>query len=371
MIKIIIGDLFNSKMHTLVNTINCDGIMGKGVAKVFKDKYPEMFKDYRSKFENNELEIGKPYLFQDDHIKILNFPTKQHWRSPSILKNISDGLDYFIAHYQDWGIISIAFPPLGCGNGGLNWIDVAPLMIEKLIPLDLKIEMYAPYGTDEKLLDINYLMSIKKELDLSLKGKSQMKLPKFIYPIIEIVYQLQNNPYAPYVGRVIFQKIAYIFTQMINDNELNFKESHYGPYSDILNKSLNILANSNIILEEKYNGLYRIKVLDDYIAVREKHKDQIEAFSDKLEKIVDLFTRIKDTEQAEEVATVLYTSKKLKQNGNPVKETDLLNAIYSWKKSWNKEDKTARLVNTIRNLTALHWINTIYCPELKGSNDFI
>lgn len=369
MINIIIGDIFSSKMQTLVNTINCDGVMGKGIAKIFKERFPEMFSDYRHKFENKHLKTGEPYLYQSDSIKIINFPTKNNWRSPSLLKYISDGLDYFVKHYQTWNIKSIAFPPLGCGNGGLDWKMVAPLMIQKLQDLALDIEIYAPFGTNEQLIDKDYLLSLESNYDLKTKGKTSRKLPQTIYPILEVVYQLQQNPYAPYVGRVIFQKIAYVFTQMIDCKDFPFKESHYGPYSEELNRTLGLLANSNIIIEENSNNLLRIKILSEYNNIRVKHKEYIDTYQSKIDKIVDLFSRIKDTEQAEEVATVLYSSKTLKKNGTPIKESDIIDYILHWKNTWNKEEKIESVITTIRNLTSLRWINTIYCPELKSSED--
>ena len=127
MFKALIGDLFKSPAQTLVNTVNCVGIM-EGVAFEFKKAYPEMFEDYAARCEQKLVRLGEPYLYLDvSGAMIVNFPTKDHWRSTSRLADIERGLDYFLLHAPKWGITSVAFPPLGCGNGGLAWSEVGPL----------------------------------------------------------------------------------------------------------------------------------------------------------------------------------------------------------------------------------------------------
>src|SRR6266516_3463365 len=121
LVKVMSGDLLASKAQTLVNTVNCVGIMGKGIALAFKRRYPEMFKDYVRRCERGEVQLGRPYVYRADDHQILNFPTKQHWRAVSRLEDIIAGLEYLEAHYREWGLTSIAVPPLGCGNGQLEW----------------------------------------------------------------------------------------------------------------------------------------------------------------------------------------------------------------------------------------------------------
>lgn len=145
MIKMIQGNLFTSRMQTLVNTVNCVGVMGRGIALEFKFRYPAMFYDYAAKCATKKVLPGQPYLYQRSNGKnVLNFPTKRHWHDDSRLKDIEDGLDYFIKYYQEWGITSIAFPPLGCGCGGLSWLTVEPLMTSKLNSIDIPVEIYLP-----------------------------------------------------------------------------------------------------------------------------------------------------------------------------------------------------------------------------------
>jgi len=105
--------------------------MGKGIALEFKNRFQEMFKDYVKRCERNEIRIGQPYVYKNLFgPQIVNFPTKEHWKSVSKVSDIESGLDYLLAHYREWGITSIAIPPLGCGNGQLEWEVVGPFSKE-------------------------------------------------------------------------------------------------------------------------------------------------------------------------------------------------------------------------------------------------
>lgn len=131
MIKVLIGNMFESQAQTLVNTVNCVGVMGKGIAKEFKKRFPDMFRDYAERCKRGDVNPGVPYIYTDLlGNSIVNFPTKDHWRSPSKLEDVIRGLDIFADKYHEWGIKSVAFPPLGCGNGGLEWRAVGPLMYQ-------------------------------------------------------------------------------------------------------------------------------------------------------------------------------------------------------------------------------------------------
>ena len=141
MIKYIEGDIFKSSAQTIVNPVNCVGVMGKGLALSFKKRYPKMFEQYKKVCEKYLLTIGKLMLFHEKDHWILLFPTKDHWRNPSKLEYIEKGLAKFVQTYAEKGIYSIAFPRLGCGCGEQNWEDVRLLMERYLneIPIDVYI----------------------------------------------------------------------------------------------------------------------------------------------------------------------------------------------------------------------------------------
>ncbi len=141
------GNLFHSSMQTYTNTINTVGVMGAGIAKQFKTKFPAMFKDYQQRCEHHKVIAGEPYLWKptdEGTAWVLNFPTKQHWRGKSKIEWIEEGLAYLLHHYCEWGIQSLAVPALGCSLGGLKWEQVKPVMENYLGQLDIPVEIYEP-----------------------------------------------------------------------------------------------------------------------------------------------------------------------------------------------------------------------------------
>lgn len=132
--------VFNVNAQTIVNTVNCVGVMGAGLALEFQLRFPEMEKDYVERCKRKEVKTGKPYLYKNyGDIWILNFPTKNHWKYPSKIEWIDEGLKYFSSKYQQGGITSISFPKLGCSRGELDWLDVSPLMEKYLGNLDIDV----------------------------------------------------------------------------------------------------------------------------------------------------------------------------------------------------------------------------------------
>jgi O-acetyl-ADP-ribose deacetylase (regulator of RNase III) len=141
-IQIIKGNIFDSKCQTIVNTINCVGVMGKGLALEFKKRYPDMFLRYREYCSLNLMCIGKLWLYKSNDYWILNFPTKMTWKLPSRYEYIELGLQKFVDTYKERGITSIAFPMLGCSNGKLDEDKVLHIMYNYLSKCDIPIEIY-------------------------------------------------------------------------------------------------------------------------------------------------------------------------------------------------------------------------------------
>lgn len=373
-INVLIGNLFESKAKTLVNTVNCVGIMGKGIAQEFKKRYPEMFEDYSDRCTRGEVQLGKPYIFKSlyDDKAIINFPTKKHWRSVSRIEDIYNGLEYLATKYKDWRVTSIALPPLGCGNGGLEWDIVGPLMYRELSKLDIPVEMYAPYGTPRQKLSIRFLSaqtSFKKTNGHKLQ-KQKLKAEWFV--LVEILNKLQKQPYAKPVGRTIFQKICYIATEMELDTSFSFGQSSYGPFSKQIKPALTILANSNLICETQLGKMTAIRVGPQYATLREQHKDIIQKYNYLIEKVTDLFIRIKNTDQAEEVSTVLFAIKRLKKESKQerISEKEVFDYILQWKKSWDTDQKKVEVASAIRNLGMMRWIKTDYSKNLPVETAF-
>lgn len=365
MTKVLIGDMFQSKAETIVNTVNCVGVMGKGVAAEFKKRFPQMFADYSARCAARQVKLGEPYLYRDVlGVSVINFPTKDHWRSPSRLEDVVRGLDYLLAHAAEWGLRSLAVPPLGCGNGGLEWSLVGPIMYQKLSTLGIPVEIYAPYGTPQSQLTPEFLgQAMSSE---NVKGRQQLKLNPAWLTLLEVVFELGKQPYANPVGRTVFQKIAYILTEQGIETGFHFEQGSYGPFSEQLQEAVKVFANTNLIEEHTLGRMTSIKVGPAYADFRDKHADVLASYQRKIDKTVDLFSRIKSTEQAEEVTTVLFAARKLKQSRNDteVSEQDLYSYILDWKKSWDKDEKRTAIGEAIRNLEMLSWMRLRYSEAL-------
>lgn len=147
MIETAEGNLLDSRAEALVNPVNTEGVMGKGLALQFKRAFPDAFRSYAAACKRGELRVGKVHVHERTSPPrwIVHFPTKQSWRHPSRLEWIRDGLADLVAQVTARDIRSLALPPLGCGFGGLAWPDVEPLIVRAFEPLPgLQIFLYAP-----------------------------------------------------------------------------------------------------------------------------------------------------------------------------------------------------------------------------------
>ena len=148
------GDILSEDAEAIVNTVNCVGIMGRGIALQFKKAYPDNFKAYAIACKNEEVQPGRMFIFETGQLLnprfIINFPTKRHWRGKSRIEDVESGLEALRNEIRNHNIQSIAIPPLGSGLGGLNWSQVRALIEEKLSDLnDIQIIVYEPKGSPE------------------------------------------------------------------------------------------------------------------------------------------------------------------------------------------------------------------------------
>jgi uncharacterized protein YwgA/O-acetyl-ADP-ribose deacetylase (regulator of RNase III) len=335
--------------------------MGKGIALEFKKKYPEMFMEYVLRCNRGEVKPGIPYVYQDKGVSILNFPTKDHWRSPSRLSYVIDGLNWFIDNYETYGIDSIAFPPLGCGNGGLTWSVVGPIMYQKLSKLPINVEIYAPFGTSQREITEEFLSNSVSESDVL--GSSNSKINPKWYLILEVVKELNERKYALKVGRTIYQKICYVLTRNGVDTGFVFSKGSYGPFSSQVKDSITALANANLIVEKQLGRMISLSVSEGVEIHREKFTDEE---LNAVKQTVDLFGRVKSTEQAEMIATVLYSYDQLVQNRDLISDKDVYDYVLDWKPHW-KDDREFDLCDTIQNMAMLSLMNVSCSGELMDT----
>jgi O-acetyl-ADP-ribose deacetylase (regulator of RNase III) len=159
MVKYFQGTVFNADAEAIVNTVNCTGVMGAGIAAEFMLRFPKMFEDYKERCENKEIQVGKVSYFKDESYTIINFPTKWHFKYPSQIEWIELGLKDFVKTYRRFDFGSVAFPKLGTLNGGLKWADVKALMEKYLSNLDIDViicldELRESQGIEAKMVSI-------------------------------------------------------------------------------------------------------------------------------------------------------------------------------------------------------------------------
>ncbi len=273
MIQFKTGDIFESDANALVNTVNTVGIMGKGIALQFRKRFPKNYKVYLDASKNKELAIGKLLVVEDESLLkgnqfIINFPTKTTWKKPSEYEYIEKGLDELVRILPNYPIQSIAIPPLGSGNGGLNWNKVKEIINSKLEGLEIKVIVYEPNT------------KIKEELK-----KERVKLTEARAMLLFMLYQLVKN--GEFVSEFSSEKICY-FLQKFGARKyfkLEYKPNFYGPYSGKTKYLLNILNGSYLM---GYNDMDK-KPFEELILVQGGEKDIIEYLSKNIEikEIVD------------------------------------------------------------------------------------
>lgn len=358
--KILVGDILKSKAQTLVNTVNCVGVMGKGIAMEFKSRFPEMFKDYVQRCNHNEIRIGQPYLYKSLFgQQIVNFPTKEHWKSVSKISDIESGLDYLLANYKDWGIASIAIPSLGCGNGQLEWKVVGPLIYKRAKQMDIPVEIYAPYGTRPTELAEAFLENASESAKVECGISRDERLPfnPAWVGLVEILHRIEKQPYHWPIGRIIFQKIAYVATQQGLPTGFNYQKASFGPFSEELKLAESKLINNNLLQEERLGKMFNVKVGSGFEDARRRYKSLLDKYASVIEKTTDLFMRV-DTTQAETLATVIFTATELKKNKKgPVSEMDVFEAVAKWKQRRRPPLDKSTVASAIRNLGMLHWLD--------------
>jgi O-acetyl-ADP-ribose deacetylase (regulator of RNase III)/uncharacterized protein YwgA len=356
--KILVGDILKSKAQTLINTVNCVGVMGKGIALEFKKRFPEMFEDYIKKCDREEVKLGVPYLYKTLFPpQIVNFPTKDHWKSVSRINDIERGLQYILSHYKEWGITSLAIPPLGCGNGQLEWRAVGPLIYRYVNQMDIPVEMYAPYGTPSKELTIEFLKQGAPAENQRNHGTVQSTMNPAWIALVEILRRIEEQPYHWPVGRTIFQKIAYVATQQGLPTRFVYQKGSFGPFCRELKNAETKLVNNNLLQEERIRNMFMVKVGPNYMRNRKDFNSSISQWAAIIEKTTDLFMRM-NTDQAEIVATVIYAADSLKKkgNGSPT-ETQVLESVLQWKQKRRPSLDKSVVASIIRNLGMLRWLD--------------
>jgi O-acetyl-ADP-ribose deacetylase (regulator of RNase III) len=370
-----VGDLFRSNAQTWVNTINTVGIMGKGVALEFKKRFPEMYDDYVERCRQRKVRLGQPYLYRRASTPwVLNFPTKDHWRSVSKVADIVAGLEYLERHYQEWGVTSLAVPPLGCGNGGLDWRVVGPLLHRHFSRFEIPIELFAPAGTPVEQLQTDFLgqMAGRPAAAAALPGVAQNGRPPLNLAwvaLVEIVRRIHAEPYHWSIGRTSFQKIAYFATEAGLPTGLQHRRGSYGPFADALKAVTTQLVNNGLLVEERRGEMLAVQPGPTYRDAAKAFGGAFAEWEDAIERVADLFLRMR-AQDAEIAATVKYAFHDLVR-ASPERPTELevLHEVMRWKQRRKPPLDEREVAGSIRHLNLLGWIEARLSTDLPVEAD--
>lgn len=324
MIKFTTGNLLESNAEALVNTVNTVGVMGKGIALMFKERFPNNMKAYADACEAKQVQVGKVFVTDTGELIgprwIVNFPTKQHWRSPSKLHWIEDGLQDLRKFILDNNVRSIAIPPLGAGNGGLEWSEVLPKIEATLGDLDgVEIQVYQPTAEYQNVAKRKGVEKLTPARALT------AELIRRYWVLGNECTLLEVHKLAWFLQRAIQAK------GLSSPLKLNFEAKNYGPFAGNLNHLLNHLDGSYL----KANKRIPDAKPDDIIAFNDARKDEVAQFllhkgseyAESLDSASDLIEGFESPFGLELLATVDWL---IHEEGVAQNEDSVLAALSNW-----------------------------------------
>lgn len=235
MIEEVHGNILDADVEALINTVNTVGVMGKGIALQFKQAFPDNYRAYKIACDQGRVQVGKMFVFDlgklDNPRYVINFPTKRHWRSKSRLEDIDQGLGDLVKIIHKYEITSIAIPALGCGNGGLSWESVRPMIVDALSGLKgVAVYLYPPAGAPPaKSMPVG-----TKAAGLTRGRAALIELMRRYMKTVESESFVAPNG----VSLLEIQKLTYFLQVVGEDLRLEFCRANYGPYAENLNHVL-------------------------------------------------------------------------------------------------------------------------------------
>lgn len=225
MIELTSGDILKDDSDAIVNTVNCVGIMGRGIALQFKNAWPENFKAYKAACDREEVQPGRMFIYDTEQLAapryIINFPTKRHWKGKSRMQDIDAGLEALVRDVARLGIRSIAIPPLGSGLGGLEWDEVRPRIEAAMQALpDVRVRIYEPKGAPQA-----DKMQHSREVPRMTAGRAAL---------VELMKRYVQGLLDPAISLLEVHKLMYFMQVAGEPLRLNYVKAQYGPYAENL-----------------------------------------------------------------------------------------------------------------------------------------
>ncbi len=348
-VKIATGNLLEADTEALVNTVNTEGVMGKGIALQFKKKFPEMYEAYRHACQAEKVRPGKMHVFERKDMLnprfIINFPTKRHWRSPARMEDLESGLHALVAEIKRRKIRSIAVPPLGCGNGGLEWAIVRPTIERALSKLkDVQVLLYPPAGAPEATEIVHH--TARPEMNAS--RAITLKIWKEYFALGYRLTLLEVH------------KLLYFLQEAGESLRLRFQKDRYGPYADNLRHLLHRFEGhfSLGFGDGRNSPETEIELLAPAVSEAEKflrqHSDQSEESLERLKRVASLIRGFESPYGLELLATVHWAH--VHENKSDFKEIEDL--VWSWSPRKRKLLKSEHLELAYRRLEQFQWLSS-------------
>lgn len=316
MIVFTTGDILRADAEALVNTVNCVGIMGRGIALQFKNAFPANFKAYEAACAREEVQPGKMFVFETRELTgpkfIVNFPTKRHWRGKSRMEDIDAGLKALVEEVRNRGIRSIAIPPLGSGLGGLNWAEVRPRIEAALRGVnDLRVIVFEPNSAP--------VATKSREVPNMSPGRAAL---------VVLIHRYLGGLMDPFVTLLEIHKLMYFMQEAGEPLRLKYAKAPYGPYAENLRHVLHAVEGHLVSgyadggdAPDKQIELVPGAVLDAEAFLNDK-RETVSRF-DRVGKLVEGFETPFGLEL---LATVHWVATR----ENPIDADDAAAKVYAW-----------------------------------------
>lgn len=338
------GDLLKQhEVDAIVNTVNCVGVMGKGIALQFKKKWPANFKAYAEACKAGLVKPGQLFIYHAGTLAtpkyIINFPTKDHWRGKSRIEFIQDGLVDLVTHIKAHRITSIAIPPLGCGNGGLDWQQVKPLIEEAFTAIpEVEVRLFEPTGTPSATD-----MAVNSPRPKMTPGRAA---------ILKVLDTYRELNYG--LSKIEVQKLAYFLQEAGENLRLQFVKHQYGPYADVLRHALDKMDGH--FIRGLGDGVVESEIAPDQGALAEAElfiqQAQRQDLSQHISRVARLIEGFQSPYGMELLSTVHWVATR-EQADNPAKA---IAAVQSWSERKRHLMKPAHIEVAWFHLVGQGWI---------------
>jgi O-acetyl-ADP-ribose deacetylase (regulator of RNase III) len=352
------GNLLDADADALINTVNTVGVMGKGIALQFKQAYPGNFQAYEAACRHGEVRLGKMFTYETGLLGkprlIINFPTKGHWRARSRLSDIKAGLVDLRQVIGERAIESIAVPPLGCGNGGLDWFDVRPLIQAALGDLPgVRVLVYPPHGAPAA-----ESMRVRTERPGMTAGRAALLTTVGSYTRLS---QLEQATAAEGASLLEIQKLMYFLQEAGQPLRLKYVKARYGPYADNLNHVLQALEGH--YLRGYGDRTQQVMKLSPIILLpgaedegRRWLDDHPDSTANRIEAVMQLVTGFASAYGLELLATVHWIAAR-EAWGKVTNHGELKQHVESWNERKGRLFTDAHIRKAAGHLQSLGWIS--------------